>query len=223
MRRTSQEWIRAYEDQHALWIHDGNPKRPHARLRSEKHSSGFFYSGLVVDDEPLLYDAASDLVDLYVAAGGSTDTIDRVVGPKTGATKLAEAIANEIGRRRSRPCAWASPAKQGEGAGWTMVFDDPDHQVLSGEVVLSVEDVITTGTSVDLAANVSVQAGGDVVRFILVLVNRSGLKEVNGRKIVALIDREMPTWEPAECPLCHQGSEAIYAKGDNWTFLTAQY
>jgi hypothetical protein len=54
-------------------------------------------------------------------------------------------------------------------------------------------------------------------------VNRSGLTEVNGMKIVALIDHPMPMWAPEECPLCPQGSEAIRAKGENWARLTAAY
>jgi hypothetical protein len=52
-------------------------------------------------------------------------------------------------------------------------------------------------------------------------VNRSGLKEVNGLKIIALIDRHLPIWEAAECPLCKGESEAIPAKGDNWQRLMA--
>ena len=60
--------------------------------------------------------------------------------------------------------------------------------------------------------------------FVAVLVNRSGLTEVGGKKIVALIDRPMPMWTPDECPLCKAGSEAIRAKGsENWARLKATY
>ena len=57
---------------------------------------------------------------------------------------------------------------------------------------------------------------------ILVLVNRSGMTELDGRKIIALIDHKMPIWTPDECPLCQQGSEAVRPKA-HWDQLTADY
>ena len=87
-----------------------------------------------------------------------------------------------------------------------------------------VEDVLTTGGSVDLTAEAVTNAGGVVLPFVIILVNRSGLTEVNGKKIVALIDRPMPMWTPDECPLCKQGSEALRPKGtENWDRLNAEY
>ena len=86
------------------------------------------------------------------------------------------------------------------------------------------EDVLTTGGSVDLASTAVTNAGGTTLPFILVLVNRSGLKEVSGKKIIALIDRPMPTWAPDECPLCKEGSEAIRPKGPpEWARLNDSY
>lgn len=53
---------------------------------------------------------------------------------------------------------------------------------------------------------------------ILVLVNHTGLKEINGMKIISLIDKEMPMWQPNDCPLCKAGSIAVRPK-DNWELL----
>ena len=103
-----------------------------------------------------------------------------------------------------------------------MVFSDEELDLLPNQSILLCEDVLTTGGSVDLAATAVTNAGGIVLPFILVLVNRSGLTEANGKKIVALIDRPMPMWTPEECPLCKQGSEAIRPK-DNWMRLNAAY
>jgi hypothetical protein len=85
--------------------------------------------------------------------------------------------------------------------------------------------VLTTGASVGLAAKAVVDAGGTVLPFIAMLVNRSGQKEVEGKHIIALINQPMSTWTPDVCPLCKQGSEAISPKRPetNWARLNAEY
>ena len=222
MKRNQDWWIKAYQQQGALWIHDGNPSRPHAELTSGKHSDGFFNSRLVIPDNLLMQFAATDLVNLYIAGGGSFELIDRVVGPQTGATKLAKFIAVEISARSNRLCQFSSPEKQGEGAAKRMTFSDRDREQLPGELVLLCEDVITTGGSVDLTAKACLEVGARVQPYVLVLVNRSGLEQEGDRSILALIDRPMPMWLPEDCPLCKQGSKALRPK-DNWAALNADY
>lgn len=224
MDRNQKWWIKAYQEQGALWIHDGNPARPHAELTSGKHSDGFFNSRLVIPDNQLMTLAAKDLVDFYVQQGNYSliEKVDRVVGPQTGATKLAGFIAAEISERRNRLCYFSSPEKQGEGAAKRMVFADRDLERLPGEIVLLDEDVITTGGSVDLTAKACLEAGAHVLPYVLALVNRSGLEREGDRSILALIDRPMPMWLPNKCPLCKQGSKALRPK-DNWAALNADY
>lgn len=225
MQRDQDWWIKACREKDALWIHDGNPARPHVVLTGDDHSDGFFNSRLVIPDDVLMQFVAADLVDLYVARGGSIALIHRVVGPQTGATKLAEFIALEITNRRSIPCHFASPEKQGDGDSRRMVFSHPQRQVETGEVVLLCEDVITTGGSVERTANTCLEAGATVLPVVLVLVNRSGLKQEGDRNILALIDRPMPKWQPDVCPLCQQGSQALRPPKDpaNWATLNADY
>ena len=222
MTRTTEDWIREYQRKDALWIHNGNAKRPHALLTSGKHSNGFFNSRLVIPDEVLLRDAASDLLELL----GNSDEIDGfevdiVVGPQTGATKLAELISRQTQHYQDYPCHWASPAKNEQQGQKSMVFSDGDLRRLPGRMVLLCEDVLTTCGSIDLTATAVTNAVGIVLPVILALVNRSGLTEVSGKKIIALIDRPMPMWTPDECPLCRMGSEALRPK-DNWPQLNAQ-
>ena len=217
--RTEEGWIRVYKEKDALWIHDGNMVRPHARLTSGKHSTGFFNSRLVIPDEVLLREAASDLLEIFVSQGGDIVRVEGVVGPQTGATKLAEWMAYAKGS-----CFWASPAKSEKGREKLIIFSRKELDLLPGQSVLLCEDVLTTGGSVELTATAVTNAGGIVLPFVAVLVNRSGLKEIGGRKIVALIDRDMPTWFPEECPLCKQGSKGLFPKDPaNWALLNATY
>ncbi len=222
MPRNADGWISQYQQKGALWIHDGNPKRPHALLTSGKHSNGFFNSRLVIPDEVLLRDAAFDLLELFSQQGGDVSKVQGVVGPQTGATKLAELVSDQITVFTRGECFWASPAKNESEGQKSMVFSDEDFGLLHGQSVLLCEDVLTTGGSVDRAATAVTNAGGIVLPFLLVLVNRSSLTEASGKKIVALIDRSMPMWTPDECPLCKDGSEAVRPK-DNWARLNATY
>lgn len=221
MLRTQEYWVREYEQKGALWIHDGNPKRPHALLTSGKHSNGFFNSRLVISDENLLHDAASYLLHFFTEQSGKVSEVRVVVGPQTGATKLAEFLSIEVMASTGNGCFWASPAKHESEGKKSMIFSEDELVYLPDQTVLLCEDVLTTGGSVDLTVTAVTNAGGIVLPFILVLVNRSGLTEVAGKKIIALIDHPMPMWTPDECPLCKEGSEAIRPKGENWARLCA--
>ncbi|MBU3668747.1 MAG: hypothetical protein FGM57_02125 [Candidatus Taylorbacteria bacterium] len=184
----------------------------------------FFYSKPVVDDVTLREEASLDLVDLLLHTGFDLSTVDRVVGPQTGATLLAEAISKAIGVRRGTLCKWASPAKGTDQEKKTMVWDDPERKVLPGEHVLLCEDVTTTGGSVLLANDAVLKAGGIPFSRVLTLVNRSGENSIGeDLNLLALITKHGPIWSPEECPLCKDGSEAISPKRPetNWELLTA--
>src|SRR3989344_4259040 len=208
MFRTTNGWISEYRKKDALWIHDGNPKRPHALLSSGKHSNGFFNSRLVIPDEVLLCNAVSDLLELFAQQGGDVSKVQGVVGPQTGATKLAELLSEQVMAFTRSECFWASPVKNESGGQKSMVFNDEEKELLKGQYVLPCEDVLTTGGSVDLTIDAVEMCGGAVMPFILVLVNRCGLTEANGKKIIALIDHPMPIWTPDKCPFCKDGSKA---------------
>jgi len=215
-------WIKRYTEKNALWIHDGNPKRPHALLTSGKHSNGFFNSRLIIQDEMLLRAATWDLFKLFADQGGDISKVEVVVGPQTGATKLAELLSYEVMEHIRRDCFFASPAKNETDGQRSMVFTERDIAILSNRIILPCEDVVTTGGSIDRTFDAISNAGGIVLPFIFVLVNRSGLQEINGKKIIALIDHPMSMWEPDQCPLCKQHSEPVRPK-ENWAALNAEY
>ena len=76
-----------------------------------------------------------------------------------------------------------------------------------GERVLIVEDIVTTGGSVQEVVDVVKAAGGEIVGVGL-LVDRSGGKAEFGvpkEDVQALLKLEVPTYEPETCPLCKEG------------------
>ncbi len=220
MIRGSTEWKEIYTRMGALWIHSGNPSEPHALLTSGLHSNGYFNSKPVTENSDRLLDAAGDLLDKLTNFQWRYLEIERVIGPQTGATKLAKMLAAHIPR-----CKWASPEKVTVGGVQKMVFYGHRKQkVVRGERVMLCEDVVSTGESLELTAAIVRKLGGKILPYEVALVNRSASSSIDGRQIVSLIHHEMPMWKKEECPLCKQGSEPLRPReGNNWEFLTASY
>lgn len=216
-------WITEYEEREALWMHDGNPRRPHALLTSGLHSNGFFFSKPVTDNPELCQKAAMTLAGKFSQANDITK-VNRVVGPKSGATKLAEAIHLSINLLGGN-CTWSSPKKVGDSRDRKMVFETEEEKPKPGEFVLLCEDVLTTGGSIRQTIEAVSAENAACLPYVLMLVNRSGLDEIERKHIIPLISQHMPTWTAEECPLCKQGSKAIRPKDpkENWGRLNATY
>lgn len=224
MSEFSDAWVRVYKQKGALWIHDGNPQCPHVLLTSGKHSDGFFNSELVMEDPSSLDKACAFLLHLLEKEEAQLGPLgaDRVVGPAMGAITLAHDMARHISRQQNSQCLRSYVEKEGEGKDKRMVFRRTS--VCPGEQVLLVEDVLTTGESIELAAEAVIQAGGILRPCVAVLVNCSGLAEIGGKKIIALIDHPIHNWGREGCPLCASGSEAIRPKiSDNWERLNSHH
>ncbi len=219
------KWIEEYQKLGALWIHDDNPARPHAELTSGKHSNGFFNSGLVMQHPLLVREAANDLARvLFETDLDAIKRINRVIGPAMGAITLAHELACAVGTYRKNSCltGFAEKVTNPETGVTELKLNRID--IKPGERVLVVEDVSTTGDSALEVVRAVEAAGGVVLPYIAVLVNRSGKTEIGGRKFVALINREMPVWKPDVCPLCKRGSAALRPKDkENWAALNATY
>jgi len=209
------DWKQTYKDAGALFIHDGNPARPHCLLTSGKHSGGFFNSRLVTNDEALLRRACIDMLDLLPAEVVNLfrDSRNMFIGPATGANPIVEMLAELLSCRYG----WTIKGTNNQMR-WTGNFD------LSAEdLFLPTEDVITTGGSVVKLMNaVTRKVDAAAIGYVLCLVNRSGKQDIGGRKILALVNEDMPIWTQDKCLHCTDGSEAIRPK-DNWNRLNAVY
>lgn len=78
----------------------------------------------------------------------------------------------------------------------------------AGERVVIVEDVVTTGRSTREAAEVVRAAGGEVIA-VGSIINRVGETNPFDEPYFALVDLDLPTWKPTECPLCGEGDRAV--------------
>ncbi|MDU5088812.1 MAG: orotidine-5'-phosphate decarboxylase [Veillonella sp.] len=122
--------------------------------------------------------------------------VELVIGPMTGGILLAHEVGKALGTR-----AIFTEREKG------IMTLRRGFKIEPGTRVLIVEDIVTTGGSVQEVVNVVNQSGGEIVGVGL-LVNRSGGKAEFGvphEKVQALLNLEVPTYKPEECPLCKDG------------------
>ncbi|MBU0648594.1 hypothetical protein KJ969_00585 [Patescibacteria group bacterium] len=216
---SEQYWTEQYTRQAALFIHDGNPKRPHALLTSGKHSSGFFDSTHITQNPELLNSACRDLLQKMAEEMHESNEMLAQARWVVGSAMGAVNIAYQAAKLQQCLSAFTEPAEQGGEK--KMILKR--FNIRRGDRVLVVEDVMTTGGTTLKTLNALIERGADILPVIGVLVNRSDKDVLKDWRIASLIHRPMPMWEPDECPLCKQGSKAIRPKGRNWGKLTAAY
>ena len=121
------------------------------------------------------------------------DGVQVVVGPVTGGILLAHEFGKNLGTR-----AIFTERENGKMTLRRGFAIEP------GEKVLIVEDIVTTGGSVQEVLEVIKEKGGEVVGVAL-LVDRSGGKANFGVRTESLLTLEVPTYQPDTCPLCAKG------------------
>jgi orotate phosphoribosyltransferase len=164
----------------------------HFTLSSGLHSPGYLQSALVLQ-EP---DRAARLGAALGAraAGWRPQT---VLSPALGGLIIGHEVARALGVR-------AIFAERVDGVltlrrGFTLA---------RGEAVLVVEDVVTTGGSTMETMAVAREAGAEVVGASAI-IDRSGGSVALGVPFESLAVLTLPTFDPAACPLCAQGSTAV--------------
>ncbi len=164
----------------------------HFRLSSGLHSPGYLQCALVLQHpdraEQLGRALASRTADLRPTV---------VLSPALGGVVIGHETARALGIR-------AIFAERVDGAlmlrrGFTLS---------EGDRVLVVEDVVTTGGSTKETMQVARAAGGQVVGAASI-VDRSAGGVVFDVPYCSLVDIELATYEPDQCPLCASGLPVV--------------
>ena len=120
---------------------------------------------------------------------------ETIAGPTTGGILLAYEVGRQLGRRG----IFAERAPEGGRA------FQRDFHLTSGERVLVVDDVLTSGASVRDTID-AVQAAGGVVVGVAVMVDRSsGAVRFGDIPFFAATEVDMQTFAADACPLCARG------------------
>jgi orotate phosphoribosyltransferase len=122
-------------------------------------------------------------------------SVTTIAGPTTGGIILAHEVARQLGVR----AVYAERDEQAGGRVFRRGF-----QIARDERVLVVDDIMTTGGSVQETIDAVRSSGGDVVAAAVV-VDRSGGNAQIGVPLYALWSLDIPTYAAEECPLCDRG------------------
>jgi orotate phosphoribosyltransferase len=148
----------------------------------------------------LQHPAETERLCAALASWGRSLDVETVAGPTTGGIILAHEVARQLGVR----AIYAERRDSGSGREFRRGF-----ALRSGERVFVVDDIMTTGGSVQETLEAVRAAGGDVVGAA-VLVDRSGGGARLDVPTEALWRLEIPAYAPADCPLCAKGIPATH-------------
>jgi len=220
---TEDEILALFRARDAVWLHGGDPKKPHAELTSGKCSNGYFNCSKILCFPSFAEILAWHLVYKLREQGIKPGTIDWVIGSPYAAITFSYKVAELLG------AVHGFPEKDP-----TVVPTDPKGkrmlwkrwQIPKGAKVLRIEELITTlGTTMSVRQAVK-RGNSEPVEFSSVvgtLVHRPPKLPISYAelRIVALVEKEVWAVEPSKCPLCKAGSKRLKPKS-NWAELTGK-
>lgn len=173
----------------------------HFLLRSGLHSPKFLQSVTLLQ-HPIYAEAIGEALGKLF----EEEKLDFVIGPAMGGVTLAFVTAKALGVRAlfAEKDGQASTGMAGGASPFAVgMFVREGLTVNPGERFLAVEDVVTTGGSVQRAIQAAESKGAKCVA-VGAIIDRSEKADF-GVPFKAITRLEFPTYEPANCPLCAQG------------------
>ena len=181
----------------SLFESTGAYLKGHFRLTSGLHSPEYLQSALVLQHprhaETLGADLAAQLLTLTSPAA-----IGLVVAPALGGL----IIGHEVARALNVPFLFTERGTTGD------MLLRRGFQIQPGVNAVVIEDVITTGGSTREVISILQNSGAHVLAAGSIIDRSDGQADV-GVPRVALETLRVTTYDPANCPLCRNGSTAI--------------
>jgi orotate phosphoribosyltransferase len=167
----------------------GAIRQGHFELSSGRHSATYLQCALV-----LQHPAHADQLGRALAELFSNLTVACVVAPALGGIIIGYEVARALGVRSifvERDRSGQMALRRG-------------FELKRGERVLVIEDVWTTGGSTRETIGVVEQEGGLAVAAGALIDRSGGRLELNVSSR-ALLEMDVPSYEPDDCPLCRAG------------------
>ncbi|MDR3353461.1 MAG: orotate phosphoribosyltransferase [Synergistaceae bacterium] len=158
----------------------------HFRLTSGLHSDRYMQCAK-------LFENPEESAELCYDLSGRFCDVDLVAGPAIGGIIMAYEVARALGVRNI-----FAERENGKMTLRRGFLASP------GERVLVVEDVVTTGGSVEEVIGLMRGFGAEIVG-VGAIVDRSGGRASFGVPFHALVVMEATSWKEEECPLCRDG------------------
>src|SRR5918994_4363856 len=164
----------------------------HFRLTSGLHSDRYMQSALV-----LQYPEHAEALGAALAERTRHLQPTAVLSPALGGIVIGQEVARALGVR-------ALFAERQEGA----LTLRRGFSLSNADRVLVVEDVLTTGGSTRETAAVATAAGAQVVGAAAIVDRGKDPARLN-LPLQALVQLDVPTYDPAACPLCAAGKPVV--------------
>ena len=177
------------EDVQKIFEQAGAVRKGHFELSSGLHSSTYIQCALV-----LQYPNQAEILGRALSELFANLQVSCVVAPAMGGITIGYEVARALGVRS----LWVERDRSGQMAlrrGW---------ELKPGERVLVIEDVWTTGGSTRETIGVVEQEEGLVVAAGA-LIDRTGGRVEWNVPARALLEMDVPSYEPDDCPLCRAG------------------
>jgi orotate phosphoribosyltransferase len=169
----------------------------HFRLTSGLHSSAYLQCALVLQ-HPEHAERLGRLLAEELQKSAPAH-IDLVVSPALGGLIIGHEVARALATRFLFTERDAATKQMALRRGFT---------VTPGENAVVIEDVITTGGSTHDVVQVLSAAGASVIAAGSIIDRSGGTADV-GVPRVALATLQVPSYDPADCPLCREGIPVV--------------
>lgn len=169
----------------------------HFLLASGRHSARYVEKFRVLEQPRVTSRLCAEMARRFV-----DDNIECVIGPVTGGIILAFEVARLLG------CRAIYAERDDNGNGFTL---RRGFQLKSGERVLVVEDIVTTGGSAQKVVETTRAGGGEVIGVALLCDRSGGNLQIDAPRIEALLHLNIESYAPDEVPreLVEKYGEAI--------------
>lgn len=199
-------------------------KEDHWKLASGKHSK-LYVSKDMITTNPILYPLIISRLSMLIREKFPVNGFDIVTGPAVAGINFSAPVSLNLGKISVYPEKTWLDLGADIVEDYEMTFRSAFQKVLKGKKVVLIEDVITTAGSIIKTFHSIKKCGGEVVaifciwnrdpernKFIRSLKKHSGMYMTTNERIgedltpiYSLVEKEVESWYPEECPLCKEG------------------
>jgi len=173
----------------------------HFKLRSGRHSNLYINKDSIYKNYHLFFTTISEMAHKILHSGV---TFDIMTGPAIAGAILAAPLSIKMRKTFVYPEKTIVDYPTNKTI---MEFRRGYDKELDKKRVFIIEDIITTGGSVE-KTNKAIRDNGGIVVGVISIWNRSGWKLDNCVNL-SLINRPVESWEPDKCPLCNDPNNRI--------------
>ena len=167
----------------------------HILLPSGQHTTEYIEKTLVTT-EPSFTEGLGAVIAKHFAPW----PVDAVLSTGPAALILSHCVARA---HPSRPVVVYGTKGMTSGKRRVTLPVEFQRLIREGTKVLLIEDLVSTGSTLELLIDLVEQLGAQVAG-VGCLWRRTSV-ELNGKPVFSLVSRDFPTYSPDDCPLCRRG------------------